>query len=147
VPSGLDGQWVDVHKPAMVMQRFKGGRWNAQLIQAMSPEVQVPPGFDVERLAEVGLRILGLDAGEARRVATTTDWRSTLLVPVPTNASTFRQVTVHGQQGLLITTTAHGDGEKRREGTVVMWTENGRVYALAGNFGGPDVMQMAESVQ
>jgi hypothetical protein len=116
------------------------------LVQARSPEVSVPAGWDVERLAEIGLRVLGLDTGEARRIARSTDWRSTLLVPVPMNASTFRQVTVHGQAGLLITTSTRGEDGRRREGTMLMWTEGERVFCLQGNLSGPDLMQMAESV-
>ena len=151
VPSGLDGQWIDVQKPPIVVQRFKSGNWEARFVQGPSPEVRVPPGLEVERLAEVGLRILGLDAGEARRIAQSTDWRSTLVVPVPINASTFRQVTIHGQPGLLIATSAmpSSDGKKRRrEGTILMWTENDRVFGLMSrNLSPPDLVQMAESVQ
>ena len=102
----------------------------------------------VEQLAEIGLRVLGLDEGEARRIARSTDWRSTLLVPVPMNASTFRQATVHGQQGLLITTTGErsADGRRGRDGALLMWTEGDRVFCIQGNLSNPDIMQMAESV-
>ena len=116
------------------------------LVQARSPEVSVPAGWDVERLAEIGLRVLGLDTGEARRIARSTDWRSTLLVPVPMNASTFRQVTVRGQSGLLITTSSRGQDGRRREGAMLMWTQGERVFCLQGNLSGRDLMQMAESV-
>jgi hypothetical protein len=150
VPTGLDGKVVDVRKPPMVVQQFHrpSGRARATLVQSTSPEIAVPAGLDVERLAEVGLRILGLDPSEARRVATATDWRTTLLVPVPINASTFRQVTVHGSQGLLITTSGVGsEGDRRREGTIVLWSENGRVYGVMGTLSDRDLLQMAESVQ
>ena len=69
VPSGLDGRWIEVRTPPVVIQRFLAGQRRAALIQARSPEVAVPAGWDVERLAEIGLRVLGLDAGEARRIA------------------------------------------------------------------------------
>ncbi len=143
VPPGLEGQWVDVRKPPVVIQTFKSARGNeVGLMQAMSPEVALPPGLDLARLAEVGLRILGLDQGEARRIAQATDWRSTLLVPVPMNASTFRQVTIHGQPGLLVTME-----NGKRNGSVVLWTENDRVFALRTTLGSTVAVQMAESVQ
>ncbi|MEO5619019.1 MAG: hypothetical protein ABIS67_14720 [Candidatus Eisenbacteria bacterium] len=149
VPGGLDGQVVEVRKSPAVVQQFRGGRWKAALVQSKSPELTVPAGLDMQRLAEVGLRILGLDAGEARRVAKNTDWRSTLVVPVPLNASTFRQITVRGQPGLMITTTGDrsGDGSRRRDGTVVLWTEGDQVFGLMSNIAPEDVLQMAESVQ
>jgi hypothetical protein len=148
VPAGIDGQVLELRKPAMVVQRFRGTRSKAMLLQSESPEVALPPGLDLERLGEIGLRILGLDPGEARRVARDTDWRSTLMVPVPLNASTFRQVTVHGQPGLLITTAGrNAAGERRREGSVVLWSEDGRVYAVTGNLDPSVTVEMAESVR
>ena len=146
VPSGLDGRWIVVKKPPIVIQKFRSQRRNAVLVEARSPEVSVPSGWDVERLAEIGLRVLGLDAGEARRISRSTDFRSTLLVPVPTNASTFRQVTVHGQQALLITTTGERGADGHRDGVVLMWTEGDRVYCLQGNITPEEIMQMAESL-
>ena len=148
VPGGIDGQVIEVRKPRVLAQRFTKDRRHAVLVQAPSPEVSVPAGLDVERLAEIGLRVLGLDAGEARRVAQATDWRSTLIVPLPLNASTFRQVTIHGQPGLLVTSTEKSsDGDHRREGSMALWTENDRVFAVMGNLDPDDALRMAESVR
>ncbi len=150
VPPGLDGRWIDVHKPPLLVQRYRGDRGTARFVEAQSPEVSVPAGVDVPRLAEIGLRVLGLDAGEARRVAQATDWRGTLLVPVPVNATTFREVTVHGQPGLLVTTTGEAPsepGRRRRPGSIVLWTEADRVFAVTSSLSGADALQMAESVQ
>jgi hypothetical protein len=149
VPPGLDGQDLEVHMHRVVSQRFSAGKRHLALLQSRSPEVTLPTGVDLQRLGEIGLRILGLDAGEAQRIAATVDWRSTLMVPVPANASSFRSVTVQGNPGLLITTTREGKtpGERRHEGTVVLWTEGDRVFALEGTLGAPDMIQVAESVR
>jgi len=150
VPSGIDGKVVDVRKPPIVIQQFRssGGHARATLVQSNSPEIAVPAGMDIARLAEVGLRVLGLDPSEAHRVATTTDWRTTVLVPVPMNASTFREVTVRSAQGLMITTAGQNvEGERQHEGTIVLWSEGERVYAVMGNVSNKDLLQMAESVQ
>jgi len=149
VPTGLDGKMVEVRKAPVVIQQFHGsGRLHAAVVQSSSPEVAVPAGLDIARLAEIGLRVLGLDPAEAHRIATTTDLRTTLLVPVPINASTFRQVTVRGAQGLLITTSGTNPaGDRVREGTIVLWSDGERVYATLGNLPDRDLLQMAESVQ
>jgi len=149
VPSGLEGKVVDVRKAPIVVQQFRSsGARRAALMQSNSPEIAIPPGVDIVELAEVGLRVLGLDAGEARHIATSTDWRSTLLVPVPLNASTFRQVTVRGNQGLLITVSdRNASGERVHQGTVVMWSEGDRVFAATGNLSDRDMLQMVESLQ
>jgi hypothetical protein len=149
VPPGFDGVPITVKKPPLVMEHFRSGRLKAMLLQSRNPEVGLPPGADLARLGEVGLRILGLDAAEARRVAGSIDWHSTLVVPLPLNATTFRPVTIHGNNGLLITLTGEVevDGERHREGSVVLWTASDRVLALRTNMSGPDAVQMAESVR
>ena len=147
VPAGLDGQTIEAHMYPVVGQRFKSERRHLKLIQSRSPEVGLPAGVDLQRLGELGLRVLGLDPSEARRIAATVDWRSTLLVPVPTNATAFRSVTIRGNPGLLITTTRKDDQGRQREGSVVMWTEGDRVFALEGNIGQSDIVQVAESVR
>jgi hypothetical protein len=148
VPSGLEGKVVDVRKAPIVVQQFRSSGARAALMQSNSPEIAIPPGVDIVELAQVGLRVLGLDAGEARQIATSTDWRSTLLVPVPLNASTFRQVTVRGNQGLLITMSGKNtSGDRVRQGTVVMWSEGDRVFAATGTLSDRDMLQMVESMQ
>jgi hypothetical protein len=148
VPPGLDGQWIDVHMNPVVRQSWVNGDRRIGLIQAKSPEVSLPAGLDLARLGEIGLRILGLDASEARRLAHTIDWSTTLVVPVPANASTFRELTVRGQKALVVTT--HGmtrpDGTKVRDGSALLWTENDRVFALTGTVESSTLVQMAESL-
>lgn len=147
VPAGLDGQWVEVRKPPMVMQRFRNEKRRAMLLQAPSPEVKLPAGWNLEQLGEIGLRVLGLDARDAKRIAKATDWRGTFLVPLPMNASSFRQVDVRGQSGLLITTSERtADGKGRRERSVLMWSTGDRVFLLRGDLGQQDLLRMAESV-
>lgn len=149
IPAGLDGQDLTVHMYPVVHQRFRSERSKLALVQSRSPEVSLPAGVNLERLGEIGLRVLGLDPGEARRIASTVDWRSTLVVPVPANASSFRQITVQGNPGLLITTTRSDaeSGRRRRGGSVVLWTEGDRVFALEGTLGREDLLQIAESVR
>ena len=148
VPAGLDGQWVEIRKPPVVAQRFRSERRRALLLQARSPEVTLPAGWDLAQLGEIGLRVLGVDARDAKRIAKSTDWRSTLLVPLPVNATAFRQVTVHGQSGLLITTTGEpaADGKRSRAKTVLMWSTGDRIFFLQGDLEAQELIQMAESV-
>ena len=150
VPAGLDGQQVSIHLPRIVVQKYRndrGGR--ASFIQANSPEVSLPPGVDLARLGEIGLRLLGLKPGEANRLAHTIDWRSTLLVPVASNATTFQQIDVNGARGVYLETTGtHSKGhEDERPGGAVLWSRNEHVYALVGNLDQASLVTMAESVR
>lgn len=145
VPQVLDGQSVTVHMPASVVQRYDNGKRHITIIEGTSPELALPPGTDMRQLGEIGLRVLGLDAKEARRVAAGVDWRSTLLVPVPFNAASFRHVDVNGHKGLLI--RMNSDAADGRRGTMVMWTEGERVLAVQGDLSMDDVLEIAVSLR
>ena len=148
MPDDLDGKSVTVHTTPIVFQQFHSATLHAHLAQAKSPEVELPAGLELNRLGAIGLRILGVSPADARRLATTIDWRSTLVVPVPVNAGSFREVTVHGQKGLLVTQSGqNADGQRERVGAVVMWTEGDQIYALGGDLARDELLQMAESVR
>jgi hypothetical protein len=149
VPPGLDGQWIDVHVNPVARQVWVNGERRIALIQARSPEVSLPAGLDLARLGEIGLRILGLDATEARRLASTIDWNSTLVVPVPANATSFREISVRGHKALSVSTqgSTRPDGTRIRDGSVLLWTENDRVFALSGPVDSSVLVKMAESLR
>jgi len=147
VPDAIDGQVIDLKMPPMVEQQFHAGTRHAKLLQSRSPEVSLPTGVNLAELGEIGLRILGLDASEARRLARSIDWRSTMLVPVPGNAGSFRQVDVRGHQALLVTSIAGGGEGRHRDGALLLWSDGDMVYALGGDIQSVDLLQMANSVQ
>jgi hypothetical protein len=64
------------------------------------------------------------------------------------NATAFRQVKVHGQSGLLITTTGEpaADGKRARAKTILMWSTGDRIFFLQGDLEQQELIQMAESV-
>lgn len=145
-PSEWNGRSVTLRMPRAVSMQYVNGDRRAEFKQAASPEVDLPPGADLAQMGVVALRVLGLSADEAKRTASRIDWNSTLLVPVPIDATAFREVTIHGHKGLLIETT-RPKGGGRAGGGLVLWTEQGRVYAIGGNVGTNDLVVMAESVR
>ena len=149
LPPGLDTQAIELRRPTIVAQTFRGaGRLRVGFVQAQSPEVSLPPGLDLQRLGEIGLRVLGVEAAEARRVATSIDWRTTLVVPVVASATRFQQVDVNGARGLLLETTQTQTPGSTDDGPghALLWTRDGRVYALVGHLDSVDMVQMAQSV-
>jgi hypothetical protein len=148
VPYALDGQQVTVHMPAIVQQEYSSDKSRMTLVEAHSPEVSLPAGADMKQLGEIGLRILGLDANEAHKVAGSIDWKSTLIVPVPTTAESFRQVQVNGHPGLFIRCEAPDEnGKRHRSGAVVMWTEGDRVLAVQSNLPGEELLDLAQQLR
>lgn len=154
IPEQLDGAQVTVRIPAAVTMRYqRGDAWVATFTQARSPEIDLPAGVDLALLGEIGLRIAGMSAGEARDFARKVDWHGTLLVPVPAAAGEFRDVDVRGTTGLLISidrSKAVGPGAERPKEsprTILLWSEGGMIYALASTMHTLDVLQMANSIQ
>lgn len=148
VPAGLDGQTIDVHAFPAVQQRFLSERRRAMLMQAKSPEVGLPSGVDLARLGEIALRVMGLSENEARSLAARTDWRSTLLVPVPLTAGSFREVDVNGAKGLLVSYEEPAAGDRpARHAVMLLWSQGEDVFAFAGNVSSDDLVQMAISLR
>jgi hypothetical protein len=152
LPDGLHGASVEVHTAESVCLRYARGSEEIVLTEARSPAVSLPPGIDLPALAEIGLRVAGLDAAEARSFARKIDWRSTFVVPVPTGVGEFREVEVRGTTGLLITALrpqkAAADRSKRpdRPHAVLLWSEGDMVYAMSGR--SPiETVAMADSLQ
>lgn len=150
VPTGLDGKQLTIHMPRMVSQTFRRNeRTHATLLQGASPEVELPPGVDLARFGEVGLRLLGMSDSEARRLAGSIDWRNTLVVPMLAGATQYQQVRVQGQPGLYMEIEGgEGDSGRSGDGRVVLWTQRGRVHVLMGQrLERSELMTMAESVR
>jgi hypothetical protein len=125
------------------------GRPVVTLIEASTPEVAFPAGVDVAALGEIGLRLLGLSRTEAYRIAQTIDWRNTLLVPVPVSAASFRQVNIQGETALMIEANNSPRPNKAGMGgeTVLMWSQQGVVYALTSQMGPDTLIDIAQSLQ
>jgi hypothetical protein len=149
IPAQLDGAKITVTKPAAVELRYAFKNGKVSLMQAPSPEVELPPGVDLKQLAEIGLRVLGLSADEARSFANKVDWRSTFLVPIPANAAEVRQVSVNGADGLLLTSKGQSKGNSpyASSETVLLWAKGGMVFAMYGELGTADMLEYANSVQ
>ena len=90
-----------------------------------------PKGVNLAQVGEAMLQLLGLDPAEAKHFASTIDWSSTLVIPMPTDAASFRDVTVDGVQGVLIESRAQYRGAAKSQ-YVLLWEKNDVMYSLTG---------------
>ena len=143
-PAGLDGQTATVRVPPIVMVRYDDGKRRTRLFQSRSPEITMPPGVELSSLGEIGLRILGLTPQDAHHFGAAIDWQSTLLVPVPPTAQSFREIDVAGNPGILIEHSPP-DGSPTH---IVLWsTGDHRVFGLVSIQGLSQVLEMANSIR
>ena len=143
VPAGLDGQIVNVRVPPVVTIRYDHSGRRTRLVQARAPQIALPDSIDVRALGEIGLRILGLPPADARTFAESIDWHTTMIVPVPPNASSFRQVTINGHRGVVIE-------HHPRNGSLtqtIIWSTPERVFALLSTQEWDQALAMADSVR
>ncbi len=153
IPPAWDGATIEVAGAPVVAMRYRRGEDDFMFFQSPSPEVQLPPGVDLAQLGALALRMAGMSAEEAQVFARTIDWRSTLLVPIPAEGGSFREVDVNGAKGLLVTSIqrskpgADGKSGRSRRQSVLLWSAAGKVFALAGPGDGVLVLEMAQSVR
>ena len=114
------------------------------LAQIPSPSVSAPADLDINRLAQIGLEFTGMTPEEAAAFTSTVDWTSTLVVPIPSNAADYNQVTVDGVTGTLIQ-RASREGEPTT--FALLWVKDGIVYAISGRGTNSDqAIEMANSL-
>ena len=153
VPQQLNGAVVKVRMPPRVITNYRrAGMARATLLQASSPEISLPLGVNLPEIVEIALRILGMSLDEARQYAYSIDWHGTLLVPVPADVASFREVEVGTSQGLLIEVSGQRSigpsGSARGEqGSMVLWSNGGKVFSLAGTINKKDLLQMASAIE
>ena len=153
VPAEWDGAAVLVQASPVVALRYHRGDDDFLLLQSRSPFVELPEGVDLARLGTLGLRMAGMSAEEAAIFGRSIDWRSTLLVPIPADGGTFREVDVNGARGLLVTSFRRPrEGADRPRGrgrwqSVLLWSAADEVFALSGPGNGVLVLEMARSIR
>ncbi|MBI4752144.1 MAG: hypothetical protein HY774_26960 [Acidobacteria bacterium] len=151
VPAQLNGAQVTMNFPTSVMMTYGREERSLMFVQSPSPHVSLPAGVQLSQLGEIALRVAGMSPSEARTFAQSIDWHNTLLVPVPSQSATFREVTVHGTSGILITSINPEKPKQqvenhRRKGAMLLWSENGMVYAMSGDTVSVDLIEMANTI-
>ena len=110
--------------------------------QIPSPSINAPADLDIEALARIGLEFTGMSPEEAAEFTSTVNWTSTLLVPIPRNASSHEQVSVDGVTGTLIQRPSDDAPQ-----FALLWVKDGIIYAICGlGSNSQQVIEMANSL-
>jgi len=140
---------IEADIPVVVLQEYRlpaedGTETRFAVYQARNPTATVEPAVDLTVFGEAALRALGVPAEEARRLAGTIDWTSTLVIPVPANLAEFREVSVNGTAGIMLTEVAQQAGEPMRS---LLWQKDNVMYIIAGRLRGSELLHIAESLR
>jgi len=135
LPDSLDGAEVDVTIYPSIEQHWT----DVSLVQTESPLVDYPDDVNPAVLGEALLRTLGMEPTQAQSLAREIDWTSTMLLPIPENLATFREVEVDGNGGLALSSV---DGYS----SSLMWQQRGIVYLLTGDMDIDELLVVAEAI-
>ena len=138
LPDSLDGAQVDVTVYDQVEQRWAD---NTFLLQMAVPLVNYPADVDTVALGQALLQVLGIPESEARNLAESIDWTTTLIVPLPESAFSFNEVTVDGATGVSLSSLQEGDG------SAIVWQKEGILYMLTGNRSANELINLANNLQ
>jgi len=154
IPASVNGQTIAVHIPKSAFLRYgncpdyragsKAGAQNQNtpssatgcimLSEVPSPIVSVPPDLNVSQLFEIALQAAGMTPQQAQNFCATVDWKSTLVVPIPRQASSYLEEQVDGVQGNLIMGRSY---RGRPPEYTLIWVKNEIIYSIHG-YGQPD---------
>jgi hypothetical protein len=143
LPDSLGEEPLELILPPMATQTWEyQGRIGLTFIQVPSPSVDFPDDVDPTALGAAALQLLGMDEREATRMSENIDWTNTLVLPLPTDVTAFREVAIDGTRGLLITEARDEHGAH----SALMWQKDGIVYFLEGNLSMDLTMDVADSI-
>jgi hypothetical protein len=112
------------------------------LTEGLAPIVDIPPGMDIEPLAEIGLEVAGMSPSQARQFLQTVSWKSTLRLSIPRFMRSYEPVDVDGVQGTLLNTAG-----RRGPTYVLIWTKDGVIYSLTGFGSSGEAMTLADNLK
>jgi len=144
IPRSLQAQYGSCPEPggAAEKQRREGEfRDCLFLLEAPSPIVSVPPGLDVQQLAEIGLEITGMNPAQAKEFCRTVDWKSTLVLPLPHHLRSYQVVDVNGVPGTLVS-NPNAQGPRY----ALIWVKGGIIYSLIGYGDSGEALTLANSL-
>jgi hypothetical protein len=125
LPDALGAAPIAVDVPAFAQAHYRGANYELVLHQGHSPSVTLPDGVDLSQLGKAALRLLGTPAAEAEVASRTINWNNTLLFPFPADTDDIRQVTVGGENALLISGGRRGDQHRQ-----LYWQHGDTFYML-----------------
>ena len=143
-PAGLDGKVVTLHVRPVVMIRYEHGRGGlrTRFFQAQPPELLLPAGVDLAQLGEIALRTLGMPPNDAHTFAQAIDWHTTLILPLPPTATSFRRLNINGHDAVAVQFQPPNESFTN----MILWSTADRVYGLVSIREMEDVIAMANSI-
>lgn len=137
-PSVTPTVTVAVDIPASAAQVWQTSDEHALVVAELeSPVLELPAEIDPELLREDLLMLPGLPPDVVAQIRSVRDWRQTLIIPLPEDA-TSRSISLRGSTGLLI---------ESPDGVAVLWQERGILHVVGGHVSANEAVTVARSLR
>ncbi|NLW92721.1 MAG: hypothetical protein GXY34_14130 [Syntrophomonadaceae bacterium] len=130
LPQSLDGKTFKV----TIADTFTARYSDFELMTGPSPELQVPPGVDIQQVLQPMINLPIWPEGVRKQLATISDLEHTLVIP----GTDVEKVMINGSPGVLI----------KDYTPTLIWQNHGLYYILTDNSGGKlNLTELAESLE
>ena len=136
LPDSLEGAQVNVQTYPVLHQSWEG----VTLLQTRSPELGYPTDVNPAVIGEAMLRLMGVNEIEAAGLAQQIDWSATMVLPIPTQFSSFREVRVAGAVGLAVESADS-------RGNMILWQQDGTLFAVIGDMETTELLNIADQLR
>jgi hypothetical protein len=122
LPSALDGASVVISVPGSVVTQYAVGQ-DMLFVAEAGQLVAEAQGADLGAIRDYVLSRPEVPEDLARQLLAIDDWTATLPVPLPVDEIAWRETTVDGQPGLMLSDPM---------GSGLLWQRDGRIHAIGG---------------
>jgi hypothetical protein len=143
LPDRLHGTTLVISTPPMAMLQYRAadGKPAVMVGQTSDVQVAVEGAASLEEVREYLLSVPGIPPDLARQLRAMQNWESTLPIPVPVDKIAWRETTIHGGQGLVLS-------DNTGLGSAALWRlGNGRIYGVAGPLKGDELQRVVDSIR
>jgi hypothetical protein len=163
LPDNLDGAVVSMKIPTSVVAQYGDCIYDMEapqidpdsappvepkldncttLAQVPSPEISAPADLELSMIGEAYLQVLGMSQQEAASFASSVDWTTTFVIPLPRYGADYQEVDLNGIPATLI--IENGGWAERY---TLLWVKDGLVYGLSGPGDKATALKIARTIQ
>ncbi len=143
LPDRLHGTTLVISTPPVAMLRYAAGDGKPAVMVGQTSDVQVAVegAVTLDEVRDYLLSVPGLPAEVAAQLRAIQNWENTLPIPVPADKIAWRETTIHGGQGLVLT-------DNTGLGSAALWRlRDGRIYGVAGPLKDGELQRVVDALR
>jgi hypothetical protein len=147
LPDAIDGKTFTANFGAQAKLKYAIDGKVYNIVETISPELQVPEGVDVDGLFNTLVNVPVFPDELKSKLKSITDWKDTLYIPVleDGNASSS-EVSLNGVTA-YVSSFEVKKGDDTAVNSSIIWMDNGVIYGVGSNTGKDDLISFAKNLR